>query len=318
MTVATLGHVELCVPDIAASFDHFHDVIGLEENKALREDGRRYLRGWGDWDAYTLMLTEAERRGVGHVAFQVESPDDLTTYANHIEASGYDVTWQDASVEPGQGESIRFDYPGGQELELYHEMARADIPDKKSSKLKNQPQKRVERGIGARRIDHVNVYAPNVTECSEWFQEVLDFELREELILDGEMTGQWLSVSPLVHEIAFVEEEEHSLNHVAYYLKSENDLYRAADILKHHNIHIKGGPGEHGISQANYLYHDEPSGHEVEIFAGGYLIFDPNWETVTWTEEDMPEALYWWGKGREFSGSHPHSDDFEKETKVDD
>jgi len=75
-----------------------------------------------------------------------------------------------------------------------------------------------------------------------WFQDVLDFDLREELVIEGEDVGKWLSVSPLVHEIAFVEEPEASLNHVAYYLKSRGDLFRAADVLKEHGIEIRADP----------------------------------------------------------------------------
>jgi catechol 2,3-dioxygenase len=309
MAIATLGHVELLCPDREASREHFERILGLEEE--LEEDGTVYMRGWGDWDRYTLALTPAEERGVDHLAFQVEEPGDLEHYAERVEQSGYEVTWRDPGAEPGHGEAIRFDTPADQTVELFHEIARADVPKGRRSRLKNQPQRYVDRGIGARRIDHVNCYVPNVAECSEWFRDVLEFELREELILEGEAVGKWLSVSPLVHEIALVEEPEPSLNHVAYYLKSRGDLFRAADVLKAHGVPLNGGPGQHGISQANYIYYEEPSGHEVEVFAGGYLIFDPNWEPVTWTEEDMPEALYWWGKGRKFSGSHGHSDEFE-------
>lgn len=309
MGVATLGHVELLCPDLEASFDHFHDVLGLEE--AHREGNRIYMRGWGDFNAYTLVLTPAEERGVGHIAFRVEEPADLARYAERVEAAGEDVTWLDGGEEWAQGESIRFDAPADQRIELFYDIESAQVPKERRTRLKNQPQRVVDRGIGARRIDHVNCYVPNVQECSDWFEEVLDFELREELVLEGEPAGKWLSVSPLVHEIAFVEEPEASLNHVAYYLKSRGDLFRAADILKDREVPLAGGPGQHGISQANYLYYLEPSGHEVEIFSGGYLIFEPDWEPVTWTEEDMPEALYWWGKGRKFSGSREHSDEFE-------
>lgn len=313
MAVATLGHVELNCPDLEASYRHFRDVIGLELER--EEDARYYLRGWGDWHAYTLILTEADEAGAAHIAFQVEDGSDLDEYADRIEASGYDVRWLEPGAEPGQGRAIRFDSPAGQEFELFAEMEWVDVPPEKRSRLKNQPQKRVERGVGVRRIDHVNCYAPNVEECSEWFQDVLDFKLREELVIEGEPTGKWLSVTPIVHEIAFVDDDHHHFNHVAYYLKDESDLDRAADILKDHEVHLKGGPGHHGISQARYIYHDEPSGTEVEVFAGGYLIFEPNWDPITWTEEDMPEALYWWGKGRKFSGSYRHSDEFEDGTE---
>ena len=309
MGVCTLGHVELLCPNIEETYEHYHDVIGLEEE--TREEDRICLRGWGDFTKYSLVLTEADEADVGHIAFRVEEPADLEMYADRVEASGYDVEWQEPGVERGQGESIRFDCPADQRIELFYDIEGPDVPKEMKSRLKNQPQKRVTRGIGARRIDHVNCYASDVEECSEWFAEVLDFKLREELIIGGDAVGKWLSVSPLVHEIAFVEDDDSTFNHVAYYLKSRSDLFRAADILKDNETPLKGGPGHHGISQANYIYHDDPAGHEVEVFAGGYLIFEPDWDPITWTEEDMPEALYWWGKGRKFSGSQPHSDEFE-------
>lgn len=309
MAVCTLGHVELLVPNLEETVDHYHDIVGLEVES--RVGNSVYLRGWGDFTKYSLMLTAATEPDVGHIAFRVEAPEDLEMYAQRIEEDGYEVTWHEPDEEPGQGRSIRFTGPAQQPFELFYEMEGPDLPKEQRSRLKNQPQRFVDRGIGARRIDHVNCYVPNVAECTEWFRDILDFKLREELIIDGDPVGKWLSVSPLVHEIAFVDDDDHRLNHVAYYLKSRGELFRAADILKEAGIHIKGGPGHHGISQANYLYYDDPAGHEVEIFAGGYLIFEPDWEPVTWTEEDMPEALYWWGKGRRFSESHPHSDEFE-------
>jgi len=309
MAVCTLGHVELLCPDLEVTYDHYHGILGLEEE--MRVGDSVYMRGWGDFTKYTLTLTEAEEAGVDHIAFRVEEPADLERYAERVAETGYDVEWREAGAEPGHGEAIRFDTPADQTVELFYDIGKPDVPKAMRSRLKNQPQKRVDRGIGARRIDHVNCYTPDVQECTDWFRDVLDFKLREELVIEGEPVGKWLSVSPLVHEIAFVEEPEPRLNHLAYYLKSRSGLFRAADILKDEGVTLKGGPGHHGISQANYIYHDDPSGHEVEVFAGGYLIFEPDWEPVTWTEEDMPEALYWWGKGREFSGSHKHSDEFE-------
>jgi len=301
MGIATLGHVELRCTDPEASRDHFHDVLGLEES--LRRDERIYMRGWGDWDTFTLELTPADRSEVGHIAFQVEEPADIPQYAERIENSGHEVEWLESGADPGQGEAIRFSSPGGHELELYHEMERATIPTEDRSDLKNQPQKYVGRGVSARRIDHVNLKVPDVDAAVEWFDEVLDFALCEELVLEGQRAAGWMSVSPLVHEVAFVDADESALNHLAYYLKAERELYRAVDVLKSHGVEILEGPGHHGISQAMFLYHDEPSGNEIEVFAGGYLIFDPNWEVVTWTEEDLPEAVAWWGETRPFSGA---------------
>jgi len=300
MAIATLGHVELLCPNLEESRDHLHDIAGLEES--FREDGRIYMRAWGDWSAYTVILREAETNGVGHIAFQTESEADLDRYAERIEEDGYSVEWRDAGEEPKHGKSIRFTLPADFEFELFHEIERANVPEEKKSRLKNQPQKIVERGAGVRRIDHVNLYTPNAVEATEWFQDVLDFKLREEVVNESEeQIASWLSVSPLVHEIAFVDADQTVLNHVAYYLKSQSELFRAADILRDHDVDITGGPGKHGISQANYIYYREPSNNQIELFAGGYLIFDPNWETVTWYPGETEDSLYWWGKERTWS-----------------
>lgn len=295
MAIATLGHVELRCTDLEESRDHFYNVLGFEES--FREDGKIYMRAWGDWSAYTLVLTEAEEEGVGHVAFQTETEEDLEEYASKIQDSGYSIEWQEEEAEPKHGKSIRFTGPANFEFELFHSIERVDVPEEKKTPLKNQPQKRVDRGAGVRRIDHVNIFEPNLEEVTEWFVDILDFKLREEVVdEDGDQITAWLSVSPLVHEIAFIKSPEPTLYHLAYYFNSRDELWRAADILKDNQVEMAGGPGKHGASQATYLYHREPSGNVIELFAGGYLIFDPNWETITWTPEEKQVSYTWWGK----------------------
>jgi catechol 2,3-dioxygenase len=59
---------------------------------------------------------------------------------------------------------------------------------------------------------------------------------------------------------------------------------------------MEAGPGKHGISQALFLYVFEPGGNRVELFGdAGYLIFDPDWKPVTWTEENLDSAIIWYG-----------------------
>lgn len=61
-------------------------------------------------------------------------------------------------------------------------------------------------------------------------------------------------------------------------------------------VEIEAGPGKHGISQAKFLYVFEPGGNRIELFGDvGYLVFDPNWKPVTWTEENVDTAVIWYG-----------------------
>lgn len=299
MAIATLGHVELECRDLEASRNYFYDIIGLEESFAT--DTKVYMRAWGDWDSYTLILTEGNSPGVNHIGFKTESISDLYDYSERIQQSGYEVDWVE-NADPYQNEAIRFSSPADFSFELFHEIDKANIPDEKTGKLKNQPQEAVNRGVGPRRIDHINLYTENVEEATDWFIDVLDFQLREQAVSESEdQIAAWLSVSPLVHEIAFVDGEKSLLNHIAYYMNSEMELYQAADILRQKDAEIVGGPGKHGVSQAKYIYTRGPSGNQIEVFAGGYLIFDPNWEPVTWYPEENSDALTWWGKERVWS-----------------
>ncbi|MFD1685498.1 VOC family protein [Halobellus litoreus] len=305
MGIATLAHAELYCPDLEASLEHFRDTMGMYVRH--EEEDAYYLAAFGDWQDYTLILREGDTWGCKHVAWMLEDEADFDEFEQRIEDSGYDTEWVDPDAEPGQGRALKFDYPGAtpEYMELVYDIDRAfdTVSEENKPRLKNQPTRKPERGAGFRRIDHVNFNVSNVPECVDFFENVLGFALREEgLDPDGNQVGAWMSVSPLVHEIAFITPPPDAnvvdkIDHVAYYMDGgyRGELERAADLLRERDIEFVGGPARHGISQAHFNYYLEPSGNKVEIFAGGFLIFDPEWETVTWTPEDGSDGFVWWG-----------------------
>lgn len=303
MGIATLAHAELHCPDLEASREHFRDTIGMYETHVT--DDAIYMRAFGDWQSYTLILRDADDWGGGHVAWMVEDEEDIDVYQDRIDSSGHDTELVEETEDPGQGRTLRFECPSYGTMELVHDIDRANdiVPDDERSRLKTRPSRKPEHGAGVRRIDHVNINVENVKEVSTYFEDVLDFKLREEAIHpEGHRAGAWMSVSPLVHEIAIVQPPPdanviNGLDHVAYYQDGGQggELNRTADLLRERNIELVGGPAKHGISEANFMYYIEPSGNKVEVFAGGYLIFDPEWETVTWTPEDGSDSFVWWG-----------------------
>jgi catechol 2,3-dioxygenase len=70
-------------------------------------------------------------------------------------------------------------------------------------------------------------------------------------------------------------------------------VLRAADILTENGIFIEAGPSKHNNSQGFYLYSYEPGGNRVEIYSGSYLVFAPDWEPVTWDEQERGSGTYW-------------------------
>src|ERR1051326_3672910 len=298
--IAKLSHIALATPDFEKSLWFWRDLIGLEEIE--RVDGTVYLRGWGEFEHHSLSLRPDSAATVDHVAWRTARPEDVDAFAERIEGQGIPVHWVDEEQERGQGRAFRFHSMPGQVFEIFYDVEKPPAPEGRPSRLLNQPHRLEGRGVAPRRIDHVNMHAASGAEATKWLQDTFGFKLRE-YIVDGEgkMTSAWLSVTPLVHDIAVSDSptgDPGLFNHVAYWVDNWQDVFRAADLVMEHQIAFFG-PGRHGISQACFLYLLDPgSGHRLEIFSGSYLIFDPDWEPIRWTPEDLSIGLVWWGPKR--------------------
>ena len=76
MDVAHLGHLELLTPTPERSLSFFVDVLGMTESGRAGESV--YLRGWDDYERYSLKLTGSKTSGLGHAAFRARSPQALS------------------------------------------------------------------------------------------------------------------------------------------------------------------------------------------------------------------------------------------------
>jgi catechol 2,3-dioxygenase len=150
---------------------------------------------------------------------------------------------------------------------------------------------------GPTSIDHIGWRAGT---ASAWLARHLGFKGREHVkFTTGEHVASWMSVTSLSHDIALVgypPPRDGRFHHVAYCLDNWQDVLRGLDILTEEGLAVDLGPGRHGISQAFFTYVKDPgSGHRLELFSGGYHVYDPDWESIEWTEADLGEGLVWWG-----------------------
>jgi catechol 2,3-dioxygenase len=291
--VAHLGHVELLTPMPEETLRFFTTVLGL--NVTDRVGQSVYLRCFGDFERSTLKLTESPRAGLAHTAWRATSPQALARRVAALESAGSGLGWIDGDL--GHGPAYRFADPDGHAMEIYYETEHFHLPSGQGSRLKNQPQRYPGVGVGVRRLDHVNVLCNEVTENRRFLEDTLGFRLREQVILDdGTEAGAWLSVTPLVHDIAYTLDATRSrgrLHHVAFSADNREDVLRAADIYLENDIFIETGPAKHAITQGFFLYCYEPGGNRVEIFSGGYLIFAPDWEPIVWTQAERSRGQAW-------------------------
>ena len=296
--LARLGHVALETPDLESSLRFFRDAIGLHETE--RTDDTAFLRSVYDTEHHTLSLREAEASGVDHIGWRAQEPEHVELFADRLEGEGIDVSQVDTDEEPGQGDGIRFDAPNGHPFEIYYDVEKPDPPEDKRSRLKARRISGDEIPRGApTRIDHVHLRDRNGAAATVWLEEHLGFQVNEYYRNAGKRWGTWLSVTPLPHDLALSTHEEtgesdempEQFHHIAYRVETERDLFTAADRLREHGFDLDAGPGQHAITEGKYLYMRDPvSDIRVELYTGGYLIFDPDWEPIEWTDEDIGVA----------------------------
>jgi catechol 2,3 dioxygenase len=291
--LAHLGHTELLTPAYEKSLEFFVEVYGLD--LVHESGGSAYLRAWGDLDLTTLKLTAADQAGMGHVAWRAVSPQALQRRVAALEEHGTAGEWIDGDF--GHGKAYTFIAPSGQRNEIYYETEKYQAPEEKMSYLPNQPQSSVARGVGAARIDHINVLARDVPAAREFMSDTLGFKLREHLVPPEQPeVGAWLSLMNKAHDLAITREPAETtgrLHHLAYAVENREDVLRAADTFCELGTRIEFGPAKHSRTQGFFLYVLEPGGNRIEVFSGGIHIFAPDWQPVRWTTEGRARSTAW-------------------------
>ncbi|MFV0373869.1 VOC family protein [Microbacterium sp.] len=298
--IAQCGAINLGTKDLEKSLHFFSDLLGMEI--VARTGDTAYLRGFQELTHHSLVLTQQPESIVNSYSFRVRRPQDVELFAEELTRQEIESAEVASGSEVGRGTAVRFLVPGsGHPFELYYDIDKPDAPEELRSKLPSNSSRR--RGLGVRRIDHFNVQTSRETinEAELWVRNNLGFNRREYALHRDDTTvlASWMSVTPQVHDLAMVANaygKTSQLHHVAFNLENLSDVLTAADILRDYDVTFDLGPGKHGIGQAMYLYVLDPgSGHRVEIYAGGYLIFDPDWAPIKWERENFPDGLTWYG-----------------------
>ena len=300
--VAQLAHAELFTPKMDETLWFFKDVLGMYQ--VAREGQSVYLKAYEDFYHHSLKLTKADQPGLGHVAWRTSSKEVLEETAKHLEKIGLGEGWTDGDL--GHGPAYQFNTPDGHPSEILWEIDYYEADEKERSAMRSRSQKRPLRGVPVRRLDHINLLSKDVEKHQKFLQESLDFNLRELKLGEREkQIGAWLSVSNLVHEIGIMQDGRSNedigprLHHLAFWYGYPQNLFDLADVCVDHDIEIEMGQGKHGATQSYFLYVFEPGGNRIELFGDtGYLIFDPDWETIVWdvsNKEDLEKSSIWFG-----------------------
>jgi catechol 2,3-dioxygenase len=293
-TVSQLAYVELTTPDLQKSRDFFVDLLGMTE--VAQTDQGIFLRAWGDFLSYSLVLAEGEGPEARRIGWRADSAEDLERIAEALTAEGRGGEWTDGNA--GRGRAFQFTSPGGHGHEIFWDVERYTPPADQQSTFPNRRQKYSPRGIAARQIDHVTIATDDVLRDVHWFRDNLDFRFMEYTLLDESSELPFfamVSSTEQAHNLGIAKNVgggPAATHHVAFWLDQEVDVLRAADVLLEAGVELEYGPGRHGMGENTYLYVREPSGFRIEIFSGGYRNYLPDWEPVRWTPEQGSNDYY--------------------------
>jgi catechol 2,3-dioxygenase len=292
--IAHLAHVELLTPKFEQSIHFFKDVMGMIESQ--REGDSVYLRGWDDYEHHSLKLTASKTSGIGHYALRAASPQALQRRVAAIENSGLGVGWKDDSI--GHGPAYCFKDPDGHNIEIYYETEWYQPPEELRPALKNQASRFQDKGVGLRRIDHVNLLAVDIPANRKFIQECLGGRLTEQIVFDdGSEKAAWFTFNNKTYEVVISEDwtgTHGRLHHITYAVDNREAILRAADICLEHGVFIETGPHKHAIQQSFFLYVYEPGGNRFEIAnAGARLMIAPDWKPIVWSEAERKKGQAW-------------------------
>jgi len=291
--VAHIHHAELLTPTPQESLEFFTDRFGMQIES--RSGQSVYLRGWGETQPYGLKLTESALPGLGHMALRAWSPEGLDRRVASIEATGLGDGWLDG--DHGHGPAYQFRDPDDHRMEIFYQADRYEPPEELRPRLKNVPQRHVDRGASVKRIDHVNILAADVAANRQFAVEQLGCRLYEQVILDnGEEAGAWMSFTIAAHELIYTADHAGGngrLHHLAWFVDTREELLRAADLFLDADVPIEAAPSKHAVAQGMFLYVYEPGGNRVEVTTGTHFIYDPDYEPIRWTQAERARGQAW-------------------------
>ena len=289
-----LAHVELLTPKLEESVAFFTGILGLSESG--RSASSVYLRCWGEHYHHSLVLPEADPPGLGHAAWRTAGASELTEAVSRIEATGIRGEWREKTL--GHGRAYRFRGPGGHVHEIFWDVDRFIASANLKSSYPDRPQRYVGKGIAPRQIDHVTLNTQHVMKTCEWYREALGFRFMGYTVLDHDpKTAVFgvLTTNEKSHDLGFggdFSKLPGRFHHVAFWVPSNEDLLRGADLLLESGTPIEFGPGKHGIGEQGYLYFRDPVGLRVELNTGGYRNYIPDWQPTVWRPSQGSHVMF--------------------------
>jgi catechol 2,3-dioxygenase len=288
-----LTHVEIAAPDVEASVTFYKERLGLRE--VGREDGRVYLRSWGDYTQHSVVISEGPEPALIEAGWRTTSAEALEEAARRVEAAGVVGQWSEGRL--GSGRSYVFTGPWGHTFRLAWEVDQYEAAEDHASIFPDRPERRSSTAGAPRNLDHVTIAATDVRAFAEWHRDVLGFRIMAYTVLDEAPITVFavITTNEKSHDLGIVLDSSSRpgrINHYAFWVDTREELLIAADVLMENGTDIEYGPSIHGIGEQSFLYFRDPSGLRIEVNTGGYRNYVPDWKPNDWKPSIGSNSIY--------------------------
>ena len=134
-------------------------------------------------------------------------------------------------------------------------------------------------------LNHVVFNSPNRKEVEAFYAEMLGFKLSDWIPFMG-----FYRCNANHHSLAIADGEVATLNHVAFEVKSIDDMMRGSGrVLKDGRARVMMGPGRHSAGDNTFYYFFDPQGNVSEYTSEVEQILDEN----AWTPREHPPTDMW-------------------------
>lgn len=273
------GYVALNVTNLDRSIAFYCDLVGLHLEERVG-DQLACLRCSDDH--HNVLLYRAPSAGIRRMAFQLESPEDLTRAHSHIRKLGWPLT-EVAATEIAalrQGKTLRFALPhSGLTFEFY-----AEIAPGRDRYIPTLTQ--------IQRLGHVVIRCANRDAVLDTLTRELNFRVSD--YFGDQVAFLRCHPNPYHHSFGVSRAESDGLHHVNFMVRDVDDIGRAMNRMRNAGVEIVYGPGRHDISNSIFLYYLDPDGMTVE-FSFGMEEFPEAQPREPRKLPPLPEILDAWG-----------------------
>jgi catechol 2,3-dioxygenase-like lactoylglutathione lyase family enzyme len=293
ITLKKVGHIAMRVPDPERGARFYSEILGFDIS--ARANGVVFLRCNPDHHSTVLYPIDhsspwdasmPQRAGLHHMAFEVESREELEKAADFLRSRGVTlISGPGRCEELGVEGTLRFLDPEERCVELYCGMEQIQ---------ESRPPK---SEIHTKRLSHLNFYSQKWEESSKFYIELLGVKVSD-WVKDF---GVFMRCAPDYHSLVFMQGKESGLNHAMYEIESYDMLTRAVEVMQERGVRIVRGPGRHGPGRALYLYCQDSEGNTFELGCEEQQIHDEDrWTPRVLTRKEIglnlwdgrvPEAL---------------------------